>query len=118
VVWQAHHRAAVSYRYGIVFDAVTMCNASVTTNARDSARLDAEGVKFGANLAAHAALSPKPFDSNAPDTWVVAPSENAGFGQIKSRPFAWKRMDGSTMLFKYGEDTVHLKQWNRPSVLE
>ena len=118
VVWQAHHRASVSYRYGIVLDAAALCNASVTTNARDSARLLAEGIKFGTNLTGHAALSPKPFDSNTPDTWVVAPSEHAGFGQIKSRPFAWKRMDGSTVLFKYGEDTVHLKQWNRSSVLE
>ena len=118
VVWQAHHRASVSYRYGIVLDAATSCNASVITNARDSARLVSEGVKFGTNLTGHAALSPRPFDSNAPDTWVVAPSQYAGFGQIKSRPFAWKRMDGSTVLFNYGEDTVHLKQWNRPSVLE
>ena len=104
VMWQAHHRVAVSYRYGIVLDAAMSGNASVTTNTRDSARLAAQGITFGANLADHAALSSTPFDSNTQDTWVVAPSEHAGFGQIKSRPFAWKRMDGSTVLFKYGED--------------
>lgn len=118
VMWQAHHRVAVSYRYGIVVDAAMSGNASVTTNTRDSTRLIADGVKFGANLSAHVNLSPKPFDSKDSGTWVVAPSEHAGFGQIKSRPFAWKRMDGSTVLFNYGKDTVHLKKWNRPSVVE
>ena len=118
VVWQAHHRALVSYRYGIVVDAAMSGNASVTMHPRDSTRLIAEQEKFGTTYDHHVALTPKPFDSNAPDTWVVAPTENAGFGQIKSRPFAWKRMDGSTVLFIYGKDTVHLERWNGPSIVE
>jgi len=118
IMWQTHHRATVCYRHGIVLDATSSCNTSVTANPRDSAKLISEHAKFGGPQNQHVALSPKPMDFNSPETWVVAPSKHAGFGQIKSRPFAWKRMDGSTVLFKYGEDTVHLKQWNRPSVLE
>ena len=50
--------------------------------------------------------------------WRSSPSRNAGFGQIKSRPFAWQRMDGSTIRFNYGADTVHLGQWSRPTFIE
>ncbi|MGB1123004.1 MAG: ComEC/Rec2 family competence protein [Flavobacteriales bacterium] len=119
IMWQVRHRATVSYRYGIILDAGTSCNTSVTTNPRDSLRLISEGAKFGVTCTPHVALSTNMIaDYNALDTWVLAPSEHAGFGQLKSRPFAWKRMDGSTVLFNYGEDTVYLKQWDRPSVVE
>jgi len=94
------------------------CSVSVTTNRRDSARLVSEREKFGTNQTAHVALAPSPMACISKETWTVVPSEHAGFGQLKSRPFAWKRMDGSTVLFNYGEDTVYLKQWDRPSVVE
>jgi predicted membrane metal-binding protein len=118
MMWQAHHRASVSYRHGIVLDAAASCNTSMTTNPRDSARLISERAKFGGTNTHHIVLSPKPMDFNSPDTWVVALSEHAGFGQLKSRPFAWKRMDGSTVFFRYGADTVQLKKWEQPSVVE
>jgi ComEC/Rec2-related protein len=118
IMWQSHHRASVSYRHGIVLDAGASCNTSVTTNPRDSARLISERAKFGGTHNRPIALSPKPTDFNSSDTWVVAPSKHAGFGQLKSRPFAWKRMNGSTVLFSYGADTVHLKKWEQPSVVE
>lgn len=118
MIWQVHHRATVSYRYGIILDAATSCNTSMTTNPQDSVRLISERVKFGGTCPPHVALSPKPMDSNSAETWVLAPSELTGFGQLKSRPFAWKRMDGSTVLFNYGEDTVYLKKWDRPSIVE
>lgn len=118
LIWQSTHRATVNYRYGIVIDAAMSCSVSVTTNRRDSARLVSEREKFGTNQTAHVALAPSPMACISKETWTVVPSEHAGFGQLKSRPFAWKRMDGSTVLFNYGEDTVYLKQWDRPSVVE
>ena len=88
--------------------------ASMVTHARDSARLVVQKAAIGAD---NACFSPIHWQSTA-DTWAISPSRNAGFGQIKSRPFAWKRMDGSTIRFNYGADTVHLGQWSRPAFIE
>ena len=71
-----------------------------------------------AQEALYLVLLSNPLAKHAADTWAISPSRNAGFGQIKSRPFAWQRMDGSTIRFNYGADTVHLGQWSRPAFIE
>ena len=116
--WQAHHRIAVGFSYGLVIDGASSIDASMVTHARDSTRLVVQKAAIGANSDSHAVLISDPLAKHAADTWAISPSRNAGFGQIKSRPFAWKRMDGSTIRFNYGADTVHLGQWNRPAFIE
>jgi hypothetical protein len=116
--WQTHHRIAVGFRYGLVIDGASSMAASMVTHARDSARLVVKKAAIGADNGSHAVLISNPLAKHAADTWAISPSRNAGFGQIKSRPFAWKRMDGSTIRFNYGVDTVHLGQWNRPAFIE
>ena len=92
--------------------------ASIVTHARDSTRLVVQQAAIGADNGSHAVLLSNPLAKHAADTWAISPSRNAGVGQIKSRPFTWKRMDGSTIRFNYGADTVHLSQWNRPTFIE
>jgi hypothetical protein len=116
--WQAHHRIALGFRYGLVIDGGASMAASIVTHARDSTRLVVQQAEIGTDNDSHPVLLSNPLAKHAADTWAISPSRNAGFGQIKSRPFAWKRMDGSTILFNYGVDTVHLGQWNRPAFIE
>ena len=116
--WQAHHRIAVGFRYGLVIDGASSMAASMVTHARDSTRLVVQKAAIGADNGCHAVLLSNPLAKHAADTWAISPSRNAGFGQIKSRPFAWQRMDGSTIRFNYGADTVHLGQWSRPAFIE
>ena len=99
-------------------DGASSMAASMVTHARDSTRLVVQQAEIGTDNDSHPVLLSNPLAKHAADTWAISPSRNAGFGQIKSRPFAWKRMDGSTILFNYGVDTVHLGQWNRPAFIE
>jgi hypothetical protein len=114
----AHHRIALGFRYGLVIDGGASMAASIVTHARDSTRLVVQQAEIGTDNDSHPVLLSNPLAKHAADTWAISPSRNARFGQIKSRPFAWKRMDGSTILFNYGVDTVHLGQWNRPALIE
>ena len=86
--WQAHHRIAVGFRYGLVIDGASSMAASMVTHARDSARLVVQKATIGADNGSHAVLLSNPLAKHAADTWAISPSRNAGFGQIKSRPFA------------------------------
>ena len=99
-------------------DGASSIAASMVTHARDSARLVVQKAAIGADNGSHAVLLSNPLAKHAADTWAISPSRNAGFSQIKSRPVAWKQMDGSTIRFNYGADTVHLSQWNRPAFIE
>ena len=116
--WQAHQGIAVGFRYGLVIDGSASMAASNVTHTQDSTRLVAQQAAIGADNGSHAVILFNPLAKRAADTWAVSPSRNAGFGQIRSRPFAWKRMDGSTIRFNYGADTVHLGQWSRPAFIE
>lgn len=116
--WQLSHRIAVSYRYGVVMDATACSSVSVVTHTQDSIRLASHIAQFGANNANHVDLLSVPVSTHSAENWAIAPSASAGFGQLKSRPFAWKRLNGSTVLFNFGSDTIHLKQWNQPILFE
>ena len=85
--WQAHHRIAVGFRYGLVIDGAASMAASIVTHARDSTRLVVQQAAIGADNGSHAVLLSNPLAKHAADTWAISPSRNAGVGQIKSRPF-------------------------------
>jgi len=118
VGWQMSHRLAVSYRHGPILEASTSLGRSIAMDSRDSTWLSRNREKFGVAQLTHVELWPHPLATHSNQTWAFTPSRDAGLGQIESRPFAWKRLDGSTVLFNYGGDTVHLKQWDRPTLME
>ena len=116
--WQMNTRAAVSYRYGLVLDAATCCSGSLVTAGRDSIQLSAKHAKFGTTPPHNPPLLPRPIAALSSETWAIAPTANTGIGKLKSRPFAWKRVDGSLMLFSFGQDTMRLTRWERPTILD
>ena len=81
-------------------------------------RLVAQHALVGANNGSHTVLLANPLAKHSAGTWAISYLRNSVFGQLKSRPFAWKRMDGSTIRFTYGADTAHLSQWNQPILIE
>ncbi len=118
ILWQFNTRVSVSYRYGLILEARETSSVSMVTHLQDSVHLVSDYAKYGTKEGYIARLTSDDVIRLSSETWAIAPSENAGVGVLKSRPFAWKRMNGSNFRFKFGEDDIQLKQWNRPTWLD
>lgn len=116
--WQMSHRTHLQYRWGLVARFYGWENPLWVTHD-----LDVKGQTWA--LKKFNAADPTPLQCFTQHTltdsignWMLHVRADAGIGQQRNRPFAWKRTGGSTMRCILGKDTVHLERWGPPVMLE
>lgn len=116
--WQLKHRTQLQYRWGLVVQFHGWENPLWVTHHLDIKGQTKSLEKYNsADLTPlHCSTQRSTLDSSG--NWMLQMREDAGIGQQKSRPFAWKRTGSSTMQCILGKDTVHLERWAPPVMLE
>lgn len=109
--WQLEHRVRLEFRHGMAIDVPGMSGWVWTESPRDSTSI-ARRQRRTNDVRNQISLAPGPNYQETPTgDWLLSFQHGSGIGQQKNRPFAWKRMGGSSMRFIVGADTVWLDQW-------
>ena len=116
--WQLTHRTQLQYRRGLVARFHGSENPLWVTHNLDSRSQSKTLEKFNAADVHPLQCTLHHTASDPQGNWMLQVRKDAGLGQQKSRPFAWKRMGSSTMRCILGRDTVLLERWGTPVMLE
>lgn len=116
--WQLTHRTQLHYRWGLVARFHGWDNPLWVTHDLDVKTQTKALEKFNAANLAPIQCSAQHTSSDNNGNWMMQVRPDAGIGQQKSRPFAWRRTGSSTLRCILGQDTVHLERWDPPVMLE
>ena len=113
--WQLNHRIGLEFRHGMVLHRAGRSGGVWTEMQRDSASITWKRINACDDPQSARVIGEGVYHVESNGDWLLAFQIGSGIGQQKNRPFAWKRMGGSSMRFILGVDTVWLHQWAKPA---
>ena len=113
--WQLNHCIGLEFRHGMVLHGAGRNGGVWTEMQRDSATITRKRINAYDDPQSARVIGKRMYHTESNGDWLLAFQNGSGFGQQKSRPFAWKRMGGSSMRFILGTDTVWLEKWAGPA---
>lgn len=113
--WQLNHCIGLEFRHGMVLHGAGRNGGVWTEMQRDSATITRKRINAYDDPQSARVIGKRMYHTESNGDWLLAFQNGSGFGQQKSRPFAWKRMGGSSMRFILGTDTVWLDKWAGPA---